>query len=139
MQIFFNINITLSSKITWNLKIFYISLAQSVILLRNLKLYNMDEKNIKRMERMDRPTLERLAIALWDELYSNCEEPSLTFSSPQNEKYVKHLESENERLKKAVHEMYQDIKLKSLKYIKNAKPSSEQNDIFFNIFDNYLK
>lgn len=103
----------------------------------------MDNNNIKRMKRMDRPTLERLAIALWDELFWTCEEPSLTFSLAQkddlDEKYVKHLESENERLKRAVHEIYQDIKLKSLKYVKNAKPSSEQNDIFFNIFDNYLK
>ena len=37
MQIFFNINNTLSSKITWIFNFFYIYLQQSVILLRNLK------------------------------------------------------------------------------------------------------
>ena len=35
--------------------------------------------------------------------------------------------------------MYQDIKLKTLRFFIDAKPTDEQRDIFANLFKNYLK
>ena len=43
------------------------------------------------------------------------------------------------RLKKAVHDIYTDIKLKGMKFITNAKPDKSVSDIFLNVFENYLK
>ena len=55
------------------------------------------------------------------------------------EQYVSHLEAEVSRLKKAVHDIYTDIKLKGMKFITNAKPDKSVSDIFLNVFENYLK
>lgn len=100
----------------------------------------MNAHNFELMQKMDRATLERLCINLWDEMYCGGDENvDLPFPIEKSSNYIKHLESENERLTKAVSGMYQDIKLKSLRFFIDARPTDEQRDIFANLFKNYLK
>jgi len=77
-------------------------------------------------------------LAFEDE-YSQDLERELKKAKEDRQQYVSHLESEVSRLKKAVHEMYNDIKLKGMKFITNAKPEKDVMDIFLNVFENYLK
>lgn len=86
----------------------------------------MSNENIKKMKEMSRDDLECLITSLWDDLN-------------KKDRFIKHIESENERLTKAVSEMYLDIKLKTLRFFIDAKPTDEQRDIFANLFENYLK
>lgn len=90
----------------------------------------MSNENIKKMKEMSRDDLECLIISLWDERNER---------DDKKDRFIKHLESENERLTKAVSGMYQDIKLKTLRFFIDAKPTDEQRDIFANLFKNYLK
>lgn len=93
----------------------------------------MNEKNIEQMRKMSREELEKLTISLWDDLYEGLFEPK-----GKQERYIKHLESENERLNKAVHNIYQEIKMKSLRFMVDAKPNEATRDIFIECFKKYL-
>ena len=100
----------------------------------------MSEENIQKMKELDRDNLEKLTISLWDDLMEKDGFDELfSLRKEKNSKYISHLESENERLTKAVSGMYQDIKMKTLRFFIDAKPTNEQRDIFANLFKNYLK
>ena len=101
---------------------------------------NMKKENIEELKKLSKEELEKLAILLWDDLnqYRSRELDEL-FECPRiKENYIKHLECENERLSKAVHGIYQDIKMKSLKFMVDAKPNDATRDIFFNCFKKYI-
>ena len=83
------------------------------------------------------PYINKLFTAEREENLKSYEE--LSKAKKDREQYVSHLESEVSRLKKAVHEIYTDIKLKGMKFITNAKPDKNVSDIFLNVFENYLK
>jgi hypothetical protein len=98
----------------------------------------MSEENIQKMKKLNREELEELTTWLWNELNKK-EFEEMFVQKESNNRYIKHLESENERLTKAVSGIYQDIKLKMLKFFINAKPTYEQRDIITSLFKNYLK
>lgn len=103
----------------------------------------MGETNIKRLKEMTREELISLAIELWDEnqMYRDKEIDSMfeLKTIVKNSEYKAHLEKENERLNTAIHNIYQDIKMKCLKFILNAKLERGEIDILNNLFKNYLK
>ena len=102
----------------------------------------MSEENIQKMKELDRDNLEKLTISLWDDLMERENEDFehlFQLKQKKEEKYIKHLENENERLTKAVSGMYQDIKMKTLRFFIDAKPTNEQRDIYANLFKNYLR
>lgn len=104
----------------------------------------MSEENIQKMKKLNRDNLEKFAISLWDDLIERENENlndlfDFEKKKEKTNKYINHLESENERLTKAVSGMYQDIKMKTLRFFIDAKPTDEQRDIFANLFKNYLK
>lgn len=100
------------------------------------KNIQMSEKDIQLVKELDREKLEELTISLWDDMHQSF--INEVFNQKPN-KYTKYLESENERLTKAVSGIYQDIKMKSLRFFIDAKPTDEQRDIFANLFRKYLK
>jgi hypothetical protein len=88
----------------------------------------MSDKNIEEMKKLSREKLESLVISLWDDLVE----------LRNKDRYSKHLESENERLNKAVHGIYQDLKMKSLRFMVDAKPNESTRDIFIDCFKKYI-
>lgn len=112
--------------------------------MESFNIKTMSEENIKKMKEMSRDDLENLIISLWDDLYEKDNDLNKLIQIKEKkdgkkDRFIKHLESENERLTKAVSGMYQDIKLKTLRFFIDAKPTDEQRDIFANLFKNYLK
>lgn len=104
----------------------------------------MSEEFIEKIKKFNRYDLEKFAISLWDDLTERENENlndlfNFEKKKEKTNKYINHLESENERLTKAVSGMYQDIKMKTLRFFIDAKPTDEQRDIFANLFKNYLK
>ena len=104
----------------------------------------MSEEFIQKIKKFNRYDLEKFAISLWDDLTERENENlndlfELEKKKEKTNKYINHLESENERLTKAVSGIYQDIKMKTLRFFIDAKPTDEQRDIFANLFKNYLK
>lgn len=104
----------------------------------------MSEEFIQRMKKFNRDDLEKFAISLWDDLIERENENlndlfDFEKKKEKTNKYINNLESENERLTKAVSGMYQDIKMKTLRFFIDAKHTNEQRDIFANLFKNYLK
>ena len=104
----------------------------------------MSEEFIQKIKKFNRHDLEKFAISLWDDLTERENENlndlfDFEKKKEKTNKYINHLESENERLTKAVSGIYQDIKMKTLRFFIDAKPTDEQRDIFANLFKNYLK
>ena len=109
-----------------------------MIMWRNTKKnIQMSEKDIQLVKELDREELEKLTISLWDDMHQSF--TNEVFNQKKPNKYTKYLELENERLTKAVSGIYQDIKMKSLRFFIDAKPTDEQRDIFANLFRKYLK
>lgn len=96
--------------------------------ITEIYLQTMSDKNKEEMRKLTKDELENLVISLWDDL--NLQK--------SNNRYIKHLEYENERLNKAVHGIYQDLKMKSLKFMIDAKPNNDTRDIFINCFKKYI-
>ena len=104
----------------------------------------MSEEFIQKIKKFNRCDLEKFAISLWDDLTERENEnlnDLFDFEKKKEKanKYINHLESEDDRLTRAVGGMYQDIKMKTLRFFIDAKPTDEQRDIFANLFKNYLK
>ena len=104
----------------------------------------MSEEFIQKIKKFNRYDLEKFAISLWDDLTERENENlndlfDFEKKKEKTNKYINHLESENERLTKAVSGIYQDIKMKTLRFFIHAKTTDEQRDVFANLFKNDLR